>query len=56
MLFKKKFVLSTPLHKKFILNMIEKLGSKKKYIDKKGIDLSLYNLNQYSVMINNKKF
>ena len=38
---KKKFVLSTPLHKKFILNMIEKIVSKKKYIDKKGIDLSL---------------
>ena len=38
---KKKFPLSTPLHKKFILNMIKTLISKKKYIDKKGIDLSL---------------
>lgn len=38
---KKKFALSTPLHKRFILNMIKTLISKKKYIDKKGIDLSL---------------
>ena len=38
---KKKFRLTVPLHKNFILNMIKNLSSGKKYVDVKGIDLSI---------------
>jgi 1,5-anhydro-D-fructose reductase (1,5-anhydro-D-mannitol-forming) len=38
---KKKFPLSEPLHKNFILNMIKILSFKKKYVDVKGINLSI---------------
>lgn len=38
---KKKFRLAKPLHQNFILNMIKHLTSKKKFVDFKGIDLSI---------------
>jgi len=38
---KKKYTLSDPLHKNFILNMIKIIISKKNFVDFKGIDLSI---------------